>query len=226
MTFGAAGVGAPLLAFLDWAWIARNFPVVVDRAVEHLYLTAVPMAIGILIAFPLALVAVRWPRMYGPLLGTSGVLFTIPSLALFGAMVPITGLSAWTAIIPLTIYTLLVLLRNMVEGLRAVDSDVLEAAEAMGYQRPRRILTVELPLALPIMFAGARIATVTTIGLVTISVMVGQGGLGRLILDGAQRSFPTPLLVGIAVTIVLAVSADLLLLGAQRLVTPWTRRTG
>ena len=226
MTSGATGVGAPLLAFLDWAWIARNFPVVVDRAVEHLYLTAVPMAIGILIAFPLALVAVRWPRMYGPLLGTSGVLFTIPSLALFGAMVPITGLSAWTAIIPLTIYTLLVLLRNMVEGLRAVDSDVLEAAEAMGYQRPRRILTVELPLALPIMFAGARIATVTTIGLVTISVMVGQGGLGRLILDGAQRSFPTPLLVGIAVTIVLAVSADLLLLGAQRLVTPWTRRTG
>lgn len=224
MTSAGTDLALPSLAFLDWSWIARNYPVVIDRSVEHLFLTAAPMALGATIAFPLALIAVRWPRLYSPLLGTSGVLFTIPSLALFGAMVPITGLSSWTAIIPLTVYTLLVLLRNMVEGLRSVDSDVLEAAEAMGYQRPRRILTVELPLALPIMFAGMRIATVTTVGLVTISVMVGQGGLGRLILDGAQRSFPTPLLVGIAATIVLAVGADLLLLGVQRLVTPWTRR--
>ena len=216
--------GMAALGFIDWGWIGRNYSSVIDQSVEHLYLTAVPMLFGIVIALPLALIAVHWPRMYGPLLGAAGVLFTIPSLALFGVMVPVTGLSALTAIVPLTIYTLMVLLRNMVEGLRSVDPDVLEAAEAMGYQRPRRLLTVELPLALPIMFAGVRIATVTTVGLVTISVMVGQGGLGQLIYDGMQRQFLTPLLVGIIVTIVLAVAADLLLLALQRIATPWTRK--
>lgn len=211
------------LGFLDWAWIGRNAPVIGDRLSEHLVLTAVPMAIGIAIAFPLALAAVRWPRLYGPLLGTTGLLFTIPSLALFVLMMPFTGLSRWTAIIPLAIYTLLVLIRNMVEGFRGVSDDVREAAQAMGYRKPRQIFTVELPLALPVIFAGLRIATVTTVGMVTVSALVGQGGLGQLFTDGFLRRFPTPLVVGLVLAVLLAVLADLALLALQRVLTPWNR---
>lgn len=211
--------GQPLI---DWAWIGRNADYVGEQLVQHLVLTALPMGLGLVIAFALSLAAVRWPRLYGPLLSVTGVLFTIPSLALFVLLIAVTGLSMWTAVIPLTVYTLLILVRNIVEGFRGVAPEVRDAAEAMGFRRPRRILQVELPLALPVIFAGLRIATVTTVGLVTVSSLVGQGGLGQLFLDGFYRSFPTPLLVGLVLSVALAVTADLLLLGLQRLLTPWT----
>lgn len=210
--------------FVRWDWIGDHLDDVQVRLFEHLLLTVVPVALGFLIAFPLSLLALRYPRLYGPLLAVSGVLFTIPSLALFVLMIPFTGLTRATAIIPLTIYTLLILIRNTVEGLRSVPRDVREAAEAMGYTRGRQLLTVEVPLAMPVVIAGLRIATVSTIGLVTITALIGQGGLGRFILDGFSRRFPTALMVGLVLTVVLAVVADLLLLAVQRSLTPWQRK--
>ena len=181
------------------------------------------MLFGLLLAFPLALVAIRWPRTYGPVLGFTGVLFTIPSLALFILLIPFTGLSVRTSLIGLTIYTLLILVRNIVEGLRGVDRDVREAAQAMGYTRARQLLQVELPLALPVIMAGIRIATVTTIGLVTITALIGQGGLGQLFIDGFTRNFATPIVVGIVLSALLAFAADLALVGLQHRLTPWAR---
>jgi osmoprotectant transport system permease protein len=211
-------------AGIDWAWIGRNSGYIGEQFVEHLLLTALPLMFGFVIAFALSLAAVRWPRLYSPLLSVTGVLFTIPSLALFVILLGFTGLSIWTAVIPLTIYTLLILVRNIVEGFRGVPPEVRDAAEAMGFRRPRQIVRVELPLALPVIFAGLRIATVTTVGLVTISALVGQGGLGQLFLDGYSRRFPTPLLVALALSVALAVAADLLLLAIQRALTPWTTK--
>ena len=211
-------------AFFEWDWAADNLDRVWDLAAEHLVLTAVPVALGAAIAFPLALAALRWRRLYGPLLGFTGVLFTIPSLALFVLLGPFTGfLSRTTAIIGLTLYTLLILLRNTVEGLNGVPAEVQEAAVAMGYRPAGLLWRVQVPLALPVIMAGLRIATVTTIGLVTVTALIGQGGLGQLFLDGFNRAFPTPLLIGLALSIVFAVVADLVLLGVQRALTPWAR---
>jgi osmoprotectant transport system permease protein len=154
------------------------------------------------------------------------VLFTIPSLALFILLIPFTGLKIWTALIGLTMYTLLILVRNMVEGLRGVDRDVREAAQAMGYTPARQLFQVELPLALPVIMAGVRIATVTTIGLVTVTALIGWGGLGKLFLDGFTLDFSTPLIVGIVLSALLAFAADLLLVGVQWGLTPWARSRG
>ena len=151
------------------------------------------------------------------------MLYTIPSIALFVFLIPWTGLSRTTAIIPLVAYTLLILIRNIIAGLDGVPGDVREAAQGMGYRRLRQLFSVELPLALPAIVAGIRIATVTTIGLITVTALIGQGGLGQFMLDGFQRDFRTPLTVGIVLSVALAVIADLLLVGAQRLVSPWQR---
>ena len=152
-------------------------------------------------------------------------MFTIPSLALFVLLGPITGfLSRTTAIIGLTLYTLLILLRNTVEGLNGVPGEVREAAIAMGYKPAGLLWRVQVPLALPVIMAGLRIATVTTIGLVTVTALIGQGGLGQLFLDGFNRAFPTPLLVGLGLSVLFAVVADVVLLGVQRSLTPWSAR--
>src|SRR5699024_12829916 len=153
----------------------------------------------------------------------TGVLFTIPSLALFILLIPFTGLSMATSLIGLTIYTLLILFRNIVEGLRGVPRDVVQAARAMGYSRLRQLFAVELPIALPVIMAGIRIAAITTIGLVTVTALIGQGGLGRLFLPGFTLHFPTPLIVGFVLSIVLAVVVDLALVGVLRILTPWRR---
>jgi osmoprotectant transport system permease protein len=209
---------------IDWGWISRHGDTIGRLLLEHIELTVLAMLFGTVIAFPLALVAIRWPRFYAPILGVTGVLFTIPSLALFILLLPFTGLSRATSLTGLTIYTLLILVRNFVEGLRGVDPDVREAAEAMGYRRARQLLTVELPLALPVMMAGVRIATVTTIGLVTVTALIGQGGLGRLFVNGFTLDFGTEIIAGIVLSIALAVASDLLLVLAQSLLAPWHRR--
>jgi osmoprotectant transport system permease protein len=215
---------APDVLAFRWSYFSSQSDEIWQRLVEHLYFTALPMLYGLLIAFPLAVLAARVPRLYGPLLGVTGVLFTIPSLAAFVLLIPFTGLSNATIIIPLTAYTLLILLRNFVEGLRGVPPDVVESAEAMGYRPLRRLLAVELPLALPVMMAGVRIAMVTTIGLVSVSTLVGFGGLGFLMYnDGFQRLRIEPQVAGIVLSVVLAVGADLILLGVQRAMTPWNR---
>ncbi|HET9005808.1 MAG TPA: ABC transporter permease, partial [Actinomycetes bacterium] len=170
---------APVLAaeLIRWSWVGDHLDDIRGYLFQHVQLTVLAVLFGLLLAFPLALVAVRWPRTYGPVLGFTGVLFTIPSLALFILLIPFTGLSVRTSLIGLTIYTLLILVRNIVEGLRGVDPDVREAAQAMGYTPARQLFRVELPLALPVIMAGVRIATVTTIGLVTVTALIGWGGL-------------------------------------------------
>ncbi len=208
---------------LEWSWISSNLDTIWAQFQEHVILTVLPVGLGFAIAFPLSLVAVRWPKLYSPLLGMTGVLFSIPTLALFVVMIPLTGLSRATAIIPLTLYTLLILIRNTVEGLASVPSDVSESAEAMGYKRTRRLFKIELPLALPVIVAGLRIATVNTIAYVAITSLIGQGGLGSLMLDGFQRQFPTPLIVGLTLAVAFAVATDLGLLSIERALTPWKR---
>jgi osmoprotectant transport system permease protein len=211
---------------IRWSWIGDHLDDIRDDLLQHLQLTGLAVLFGMLLAFPLALAAMRWPRLYSPILGFTGVLFTIPSLALFILLIPFTGLKIQTALIGLTMYTLLILVRNMVEGLRGVDRDVREAAQAMGYTPARQLFQVELPLALPVIMAGVRIATVTTIGLVTVTALIGWGGLGQLFLDGFTLNFSTPLIVGIVLSALLAFAADLLLVGVQWGLTPWARSRG
>ena len=211
------------MKLVQWDWVGRHLPDIGGQLLQHVELTALALLLGFVIAFPLALAAIRWPRLYGPSLAATGILFTVPSLALFILLIPLTGLSMATSLIGLTIYTLLILFRNIVEGLRAVPRDVMEASRALGYSRGRQLLTVELPIALPVIMAGIRIAAVTTIGLVTVTALIGQGGLGQLFITGFTLHFTTPLLVGFVLSIVLAVTIDLLLVGLLWLLTPWQR---
>lgn len=211
------------MELIRWSWIASHTDDIWALFLEHVYLAGLALVFGFAVAFPLALAALRWPRLYGPILGLTGVLFTIPSLALFILLIPYTGLSKTTSLIGLTIYTLLILVRNIVEGLRGVPPSVRDAARAMGLTRSQQLLQVELPLALPMIMAGVRIAAVTVIGLVTVTALIGQGGLGRLFIDGFTRDFATPVVVGFVGSVALAVAADLALVWVQRLLTPWQR---
>ena len=206
-----------------WDWLASHFDEIVLRVGEHLLLTAVAVAVGLAIAFAIALAALRWPRTYAPATWITGLLYTIPSLALFALLIPFTGLTLLTAEIGLVSYTLLILLRNIVGGIRSVPADAIEAAAGMGYTPTQMLWRVQLPLALPVIVAGVRVATITTIGLVTVTALIGQGGLGYFILLGIQRFFSTPLLLGAFLSVVLAVAADAALVLAQRALTPWAR---
>lgn len=218
--------GDPLIR---WDWILSHRSDIWERTLEHLFLTAVPIGLGLVIALALTVVSLRWRHLYEPIAQTTAVLYTIPSLAAFALLTAFIGLfSVWTAVIPLTTYTLLILVRNMVTGIDGVPADTLEAATGMGYQRPRRFLEIELPLALPVIIAGLRIATVTVVGLVTVTALLGRGGLGHFILDAFRRSiiFPTEAFVGLVGTVVVAVGLDLVLYLVQRMLTPWANRTG
>jgi len=208
---------------IDWGWIARHTDDIWALLLQHVQLAGLALLFGSAIAFPLALAAVRWPRLYGPIIGTTAVLFAIPSLALFILLIPYTGLSKATSLIGLTVYSLLILVRNMVEGLRGVPTAVVDAARGMGFTRRQLLSRVEVPLALPVIMAGVRIAAVTVIGLVTITALIGQGGLGSLFITGFQRDFATPVIVGFVGSVALAVAVDLLLVLVQRVLTPWKR---
>ena len=212
--------GEPLVR---WDWIVSHLDEVVLRLGEHLLLTVIAVGVGLLIAFAIALAVLRWPRVYGPATWITGILYTIPSLALFALLIPFTGLTIVTAEIGLVGYTLLILVRNIVGGIRSVPRDATEAAAGMGYTAAQTLWRVQLPLALPVIVAGIRIATITTIGLVTVTALIGQGGLGYFILIGLQRFFSTPLLLGAFLSVALAVIADALLVLAQRALTPWAR---
>lgn len=218
------GIIAAADPWIRWDWVARHGDEIVQATRDHIELTAIAVAAGLVLSVPMALAARRWPRLNGPILGFTGLLYTIPSLALFAFFVPITGLSRTTAEIGLISYTLLILVRNMVVGLAAVPDEVLDAADGMGYRRTARLVRVEIPLALPTIIAGIRIATVTTIGLVTVTALIGEGGLGRFIQDGFARDFKTPLVVGLSLSVALAVVAEVSLVFVERMVTPWARR--
>ena len=209
--------------WVKWSWVGDHTDDIWAATRQHIELTVIAVGIGLAIALPLSILSSRVRAFYGPILATTGTLYTIPSLALFGFLIPITGLSRTTAEIALVSYTLLILIRNTVAGLDGVPDDAKEAARGMGLTPRRQLLTVELPLAVPAILAGVRIATVTTIGLVTITALIGQGGLGAMILDGFYRDFNTPTVVGTTLSVGLAVVADVLLIGAERVLTPWSR---
>jgi osmoprotectant transport system permease protein len=212
----------------DPGWVVDNLDLIAGLVLEHLYLTLIAIGIGLVIAFALALIIRRFPVQYGPVLGVTGTIYAIPSLALFALLTPVTGIgTVLTAEIALVGYTLLILVRNIVEGLRGVPEDAIEAATGMGLTPTQRLLRVELPLAVPVIMAGIRIATVTTIGLVTVTALTGLGGVGYLIVTiGVQRgSFGlTQTLTGIVLAVGLAIIADLGLQALERRLTPWARR--
>jgi osmoprotectant transport system permease protein len=214
--------GKPLI---DFDWIYRHLDDVGTRTIQHLTLTLIPIALGFVIALFLAIWVARQPRVYGPLLAVSGLLYTIPSLAAFAFLRPIFGLSLITAVIPLTTYTLLILLRNNTEGFRAVPPEVLEAAEGMGYSRWERLRRIELPLAVPLMVAGIRLAIVTTIGLATVVSILGDsfGGYGQFLTEGFQTLFSTKIYLGAFLSVALAFTADFILVRAERRLTPWAQ---
>ena len=211
-------------SWIWWSWVGDHLGDIGTAVRQHLELTAIAVAVGLVIALPLAIVIHRWRGWTTPVFAVTGIVYTIPSLALFAFFVPVTGLSRTTAEIALVGYTLLILIRNTATGLAGVSPEVREAAQGMGFGPAAQLVRVELPLAVPAVIAGVRIATVTTIGLVTVTALIGQGGLGQFILDGLNRDFKTPLVVGTVLSVALAVSADLLLLLLQRLLTPWSRR--
>jgi osmoprotectant transport system permease protein len=206
------------------AYVADNWHTILRYLGEHVRLTLFAVIIGALIALPLALLARRSRFLAGPVLGVSTLIYTIPSLALFAVLAPITGLSTTTVLIGLVLYSLVILVRNFLAGLTAVPADVREAARGMGYGTARMFLQVELPLALPAMMAGLRIATVSTVALTTVGVIVGHGGLGQLIVGGFNANFyRAEIVTGAVGCVVLALLADLLLAGVERAVTPWAR---
>lgn len=208
---------------IRWDWIASHIPQIAERLGEHLFLTGIAIGLGLVIASALSFVALRRPWTFPPITWVTGTMYTIPSLGLFALLIPFTGLSVVTAEIGLVSYTLLILVRNIVTGIRAVPDDIREAAIAMGYTGSGLLLRVELPIALPAIVAGVRIATVTTVGLVTVTAIIGLGGLGGLIYDGYILGFATPLIVGAVLSLALAVLTDAALAALQRGVTPWAR---
>ncbi|CAN5317493.1 ABC transporter permease [soil metagenome] len=211
---------------MDWGWIVRNLDEIGQRTLEHVLLTVIAIVIGFAISFVLALLIRRMSWLEAPIIGISGVLYAIPSLALFAFLVPFTGIqNPLTAEIALVSYTILILLRNILAGLAAVPREVIEAADGMGYTPSQRLWKVELPVALPVIVAGLRIATVTIIGLVTVTALIGLGGLGYLIVDiGYRRFFLTATLVGSVGAVLLAVIADRGFVLLQGALTPWARR--
>jgi osmoprotectant transport system permease protein len=213
---------------MDVPWVLDHLDELGLRTLQHFGLAALAVGGGFVLSLGLSIVAVRFRLTLAPILAVSGILFTIPSLALFAALVPVTGLSLLTAEVPLVLYTLLIFIRNIVAGLDGVPADVVEAADGMGYPGRTRLLRVELPLALPLIVAGIRLASVSTIGLVTISGILGDrfGGLGFFIFEGYRRSFPTEILVGAVPSVLLALAVDRLLVVAGERLTPWAAARG
>lgn len=208
---------------MNWEWIAGNLGQIAEATVDHIVLTTIAVGIGFALSLVFALLIHRDRRWYGPISGMTGVLYTIPSLALFAILVPITGLSLLTAEIGLISYTLLILTRSIVSGLDAAPAEVTEAADGMGFTSRERLTRVDVPLAVPLIVAGLRIATVTTIGLVMVTALIGEGGLGNLMLRGFNFRNYTAVYVGAIVTVALAVVADALLIWLGRVATPWSR---
>jgi osmoprotectant transport system permease protein len=206
-----------------WSWIPANLGLIGQLTRQNAYIGIVSAVAGLVIAVPLGIASARWRWLYPPVLSAADVIYALPSLALFVVLIAYTGLSDTTVIIPLTLFSLVVILPNVVDGLRSVPDEVRQAATAMGFGPLRRLAQVELPLAVPVIIAGMRVATVSSISLVSVGQLIGIGGLGYLFTDGLDRDFPTEIYVGLILIIVLALACDLLLVLARRLLTPWQR---
>ena len=223
MTLAASTLAQTGQPLIRWDWIPDHAGLIWDEVVQHLWLTFLTVGVGFAISVVLSLIALRFRVTFTPINLATGIMYAIPSLALFVLLVPITGLGTLTAEIALVSYTLQILVRSIVAGIDGVPPAVRESATGMGYTDRQRLWRVEVPLALPVIMSGLRIATVTTVGLLPIAGILGadQGGLGQLIFDGLQRFFNTPLLVGAVLIVIVAVTLDLLLVGVERLLTPW-----
>jgi osmoprotectant transport system permease protein len=208
---------------MNWGWLDRNFDTVLTYLGEHVQITFAALALGVLIAFPIGLIAYRWHAAYPPILAVTQILYTIPSIALFVLLINFVGLGQTPVVIGLTIYSLVILVRNLVEGLRGVPPEITDAATAMGYRQTPRLFAVELPLAVPAIVAGLRVAAVSNISLVSVGALIGTGGLGQLFIHGFQIDNPIEIWTGIVATILLALVVDLLIVAGGRALTPWTR---
>ena len=208
---------------IDFEWVASHLDDLAYRTLQHIEIAAIAVAVGLVISFALAVLAVRRRATYGPILAATDIVYTIPSLALFVVFVTVTGISLLTVEIPLVLYTLVIFVRNIAAGFDSIPADVLEAAKGLGYTARQRLWRVEVPLAVPLILAGVRLATVSTIALVTVTSVLGDGfgGLGYFILEGYRRSFPTELYFGAIPSVVLALLADFALGWLQRRLTHW-----
>ncbi|HAT1618604.1 TPA: ABC transporter permease subunit [Raoultella planticola] len=208
---------------IDWQWMVDNKILIGELLWQHTQLVCISLFFGTLLTGALLVVTLRWPATAQPLIYLCGIIFTIPSLALFILLLPFTGLSLTTSIIGLTLYSLLILLRNVIAGIEKLPAAVLESARALGYTRQFRFMDIELPLLVPALFAGLRIASVTLVGLVTVTALIGQGGLGQLLLAGFNQDFLTPIVVSLALSLVLSFLLDSLIARVGYWLTPWAR---
>jgi osmoprotectant transport system permease protein len=210
-------------------YLQNNVAVIQAALSQHVFLALVPVLIGIVVSLPIGYLAVRFGFLYHPLLNLSGILYAVPSIALIVLVPTIVGiriLSPLNIIIALSVYTIALLVRVVADGLKSVDPLVTEAASAMGYRRLRRLVSVELPIALPVMLAGLRVATVANVSLVSVGALIGVGGLGALFTRGQQLNYTPPIVVGIVLSVLLAAVCDGIIVLIQRRVTPWTRAAG
>jgi len=214
--------------YVDNDWFCAQYwhdyrPELIDATVQHLWLTVISVVAGIIVAVPLALVARRSATLETIVVGTTTIIYTIPSLALFSLLLPFTGLTETTVVVGLGLYSLTILVRNIVAGLNGVPDAVRESARGVGYSDTRMLFKVEIPLALPVIMAGVRVATVSTVALVTIGSIVSYGGLGNLLLLAVGNQFKAQIFAASILCVALAVALDLVLVVVQRLLTPWTR---
>ena len=215
---------APNNPWFSWSFVRDNSDAILAATRQHVTLTVEAVLLGIVVAFPLALLARRFSALSTPILGLSGVLYTIPSLAMFAFLEPFVGLNQRTVLVGLVLYALVVLVRNFLVGLQGVPADVREAARGMGYGSARMLWRVELPIAMPAMMAGVRIATVSTVALATVGVIVGNGGLGQIIFEGFNDNFyRAEIVTGSVLCVALALVADAVLAAATWALVPWSR---
>ena len=214
--------------YVDNAWVCAQYwsdyrSELVSASTEHLWLTIVSVVAGLAVALPLALLARRSARLENGIIGATTIVYTVPSLALFSLLLPFTGLSPTTVVIGLALYSLTILVRNVLAGLRSVPAEVRESAQGLGYGAGRLLVKVELPLALPVIMAGLRVATVSTVALVTVGAIVSYGGLGDLLLGAFRTEFKAQIFAASLLCVLMALLLDLVLVVVQRLLTPWTR---
>ncbi|XXD09225.1 ABC transporter permease [Klebsiella sp. R445] len=208
---------------IDWSWIYTNKTLIGELLWQHTQLVAISLFFGTVLTGAFMVLTLRWPVTTQPLIYLCGVIFTIPSLALFILLLPFTGLSLTTSVIGLTVYSLLILLRNVIAGIEKLPVAVLESARALGYTRGYRFIDIELHLLVPSLFAGLRIASVTLVGLVTVTALIGQGGLGQLLLAGFNQDFLTPIIASVVLSLMLSFLLDSLIAHVGYWLTPWTR---
>ena len=208
------------------SWAFSNASMLAHLTGQNAYLALVPVLVGLIVSIPLGVLCVRFGWLYPPVLGLTSILYALPALALFVVLIAYTGLTDTTVMIPLGVYSLAAIFPSVVDGLRAVPGPVRQAAVAMGFGTWRRLIQVELPIAVPIIIAGLRVAAVSSISLVSVGALIGTGGLGYLFTDGEARGFPTEIVVGVVLIVVLALVTDGVLVLARRVLTPWQRNTG